>query len=157
MGHRLMQKDIASVFNYNAKTGEIHTARGRRVGFKIKSQGYTAVWYEGRNVLAHRLAWFLTYGEWPNSNIDHINGDPSDNRLANLRLASPSENRANSRANKNNKSGLKGVQFRNGRWRAKITHGGCTRHLGVFDDPAQANAAYLSAAKAIYGEYARAA
>ena len=143
-------------FQYSPETGEIKATGGRVVGYRINQWGHIAVWHNGKHVLAHRLAWFLTHGVWPTQPVDHVNGDPADNRLANLRLATPSQNRANSKPNKNNKSGMKGVQFRHGRWRAKITHDGTTKHLGVFDDPHSAHAAYLAAAKPIHGEFARA-
>lgn len=152
-----MGQGMNDKFQYSPETGEIKTPDGRLVGYRINQAGHIAVWHGGKHVLAHRLAWFLTHGVWPTRPVDHINGNPADNRLVNLRLATTAQNRANSKTNKNNKSGLKGVQFRNGHWRAKITNGGVTRHLGVFETAEQAHSAYVAAASEVHGEFARAA
>ena len=50
---------------------------------------------------AHRLAWFYIYGEWPKDEIDHINGDGTDNRLLNIREVNSTENNMNMRKSKN--------------------------------------------------------
>lgn len=86
------------------------------------------------NVLAHRLAWFITNGEIPDGEIDHINGIRNDNRLANLRCVSRSVNMRNARMPSNNKSGFIGVSYvkQTGKWRAKATGDGKRIHLGYF-------------------------
>lgn len=131
--------------------------KGKPAGVSSNGCGYRAIFIDGRSYLAHRLAWFYCTGAWPKGPLDHINGNRADNRLSNLRCATSAGNRANSAVNKNCKTGIKGVQFRHGRWRSKITHSGKTRHLGVFDTPAEASAAYIKAAAAQFGEFARAA
>jgi HNH endonuclease len=68
---------------------------------------------EGENYLAHRLAWFYVHGIWPEQ-IDHINGDRSDNRIANLRPANNSQNQANMAAKSNNSTGYRGISLRRG-------------------------------------------
>lgn len=97
---------------------------------------------------AHRLAWLYVYGSWPKQLIDHINGDPTDNRICNLREASVSENQGNQRAaHTNNETGLLGAHKKHGRnnFRARITVGGKELHLGNFATAELAHAAYLSA------------
>lgn len=157
---KLTQQMVRELVNYNPETGRFTAKKtGREIGFKINDLGYIGIWIDGRNVLAHRLAWVYVHGgEWPKI-VDHINCRCSDNRIANLRLASPSQNRANSKTNKNNKSGAKGVSLsRTGkRWRARISINRRTVHLGTFPTRAQANAAYMAAATQHYGEFARAA
>lgn len=82
---------------------------------------------------------------------DHINGNKLDNRKFNLRIATVSENGMNRKVNKNNKSGLKGVSFFGGRWRAYIQK----RFLGYFPTKEKAAIAYNKAAQEYFGEFAR--
>src|SRR4051812_10110856 len=69
---------------------------------------------EGKAYLAHRLAWLYVHGVWPEDQIDHINGNPSDNRIENLRLANNSQNQANRPAKSNNSTGYRGISMRGG-------------------------------------------
>jgi HNH endonuclease len=88
--------------------------------------------------------------------VDHVSGEKLDNRIANLRLCTRSQNMANSKHRKNNTSGFKGVSPRaNGRWVAQIASGGVKMHIGVFDDPMSAHAAYADAAAKYHGKFAR--
>jgi len=75
------------------------------------------------NLMAHRIAWAMYYGAPPSEQIDHINGDCSDNRIINLRVVSNIENCRNQRAPRNNTSGHVGVHFRkkDARWYAYIS------------------------------------
>jgi hypothetical protein len=103
---------------------------------------------------AHRLAWLYVYGEHPPHEIDHVNGDPSDDRIVNLRSCTHRENSLNRRGR--GASGLKGVcQRANGRWCATISLDGKNTHLGSFDTKEEAAAAYDAAARRHYGEFAR--
>lgn len=99
---------------------------------------------------SHRLAWLYMYGEWPKQQIDHINGNPSDNRICNLRDVSSTTNHQNQRrAHKRNKLGILGVsrsyQKKPG-FRARIDH----VHLGTFETPELAHAVYLHAKRSIH-------
>lgn len=110
-----------------------------------------------RGYQAHRVIWAIHYGEWPDGHIDHINGDPTDNRAANLRPATVSQNLFNKPKYKNNASGFKGVHLdkRTGRWRAQITAYGKRETVGTFNTPEAAHAAYCEAAEKFHGEFAR--
>lgn len=101
----------------------------------------------------HSLHSFLT--GWPL--VDHINGDGLDNRRANLRPATPSQNSANRGPASNNTSGYKGVSLyrRTGRWRASVGIDGAQHHLGYFTEPIDAARAYDAAALHHFGEFAR--
>lgn len=92
---------------------------------------------------------------WPY--VDHVNGDGLDNRRANLRPATQTQNNGNAPRYRNNTSGYKGVYFvaRRGNWAAQIAVSGRRFHLGTFADPVQAAKAYDDAAVRYFGEFAR--
>lgn len=111
---------------------------------------------EGTLYTAHRLAWLYTYGEWPISDIDHIDGNPFNNALNNLRRATPSENQCNRGAQRGNRSGYKGVTWHgNGAWVARICLNRKTYHLGSFHTPEAAHEAYKAAAIRLHEDFAR--
>ena len=122
-----------------------------------RASGYMRITLAGREYKAHRLAWFIMTGEWPNKQIDHINGVPHDNRWSNLRLATQSQNKANGPAYKNSKSGFRGVTWdkRVNRWFAAIQVNGKQKFLGRFVNIADAVDAYQKAAKEHFGGYSR--
>lgn len=90
--------------------------------------------------------------------VDHINGNPLDNRLRNLRVCLHAENSKNRRRHRDNTSGAKGVHWnsRNRKWQALIQVDGQRIHLGCFNDPAEAAAAYEAAAELHFGAFKRA-
>lgn len=108
---------------------------------------YVEIGVLGHKLKAHRVIWALVYGEWPEGEIDHINGDKHDNRLSNLRLVSHAENMKNQVRYRNNATGLTGVSVHKatGKYVAQISNAGKRRHLGLFDDAQEAHAAYLRA------------
>lgn len=105
----------------------------------INSGGYRSGFILGRSCKAHRVAWAIHYGAWPEGEIDHINGDPADNRVCNLREVSKSLNARNRSLRSDNPSGFVGVSAdRNGKWRARIHIDGRERSLGSFKTPEEA-------------------
>lgn len=156
-------------FNYNPDTGEMTWKRipeatkfdrmwntrfaGTSVGNRLRC-GHLQCRVSGKNLLVHRIAWAMTYGDWPSADIDHANGDGGDNRLSNLRLATRRQNVANSKIRSNNTSGHRGVVRHRDKWQASI---GKTerRHLGTFKTPEDAAKAYDLAAAETYGRFAR--
>lgn len=106
--------------------------------------GYRRISLGGRLYLAHRLAWWMSTGEYPEF-IDHINGDPNDNRIVNLRAVTRVENNRNKAIHSNNRTGTSGVRIRGSRWVAEITVDGRIRHLGYFESLADASVARKAA------------
>ncbi|WP_120636202.1 AP2 domain-containing protein [Ruegeria sp. EL01] len=93
----------------------------------------------------------------PFQGVDHRDGDGLNNRRSNLRTADKSQNARNTGAHADNLSGLKGVSYSRQRrnWRAAICVRGKRKHLGVFDSPEEAHAAYVQAAHQLHGQFAR--
>ena len=96
--------------------------------------GYRQTHMDGIVLRAHRVAWALHYGAWPEFDIDHVNHDREDNRLCNLRAVTRAENRKNASLSRNNTSGVCGVYWSTDRrkWGAYITSGGLQHNLGHF-------------------------
>ncbi|MBI2718138.1 MAG: HNH endonuclease [Rhizobiales bacterium] len=145
----------SGVFRWRAKPNK-RTNVGAIAGF-TDCWGHRRIEVEGVRIKAHRLAWLFVCGEWPRFVLDHINGNPDDNRIANLRPATASQNMQNSRRYSTNTSGYKGVSLcrQTRRWRAKIVVNGRNVHLGRFLSAEQARSAYASAAAEYFGEFAR--
>jgi hypothetical protein len=149
-------------FRYDPETGAIfpkviRTSRkpNERCD-RINSTGYRAVWLSPLYYYAHRVVWVLHCGTDPPEYIDHINGDRTDNRIANLRAASHSQNLANMPIYSSNVSGYKGVYRRsNGKWGAQINVN-CKRiFLGVFETPEDAARVVRAARDTYHGSFAR--
>lgn len=133
------------IFVWRVSKGGVRA--GNLAGTKNRD-GYLKIQVDGLSCLAHRLAWLYVYGRWPEGLIDHINGIKLDNRIANLREATSSENQQNTRqANINNRFGFLGVSWnkRNNHWQARIKVNGAHKHVGCFDSAEEAYAAYLEA------------
>lgn len=122
-------------YSYNPETGKFSRSKYRRSVGTINSEGYLRIGINGSTFLAHRIAWFYIYGVQPDE-IDHINGDRTDNRIANLRAVTREENMKNQRIYKNNKSGHIGVYWDKNaaKWRACIRLNKKLHNLGYFDD-----------------------
>lgn len=155
---------LREMLDYNPENGEFRWLQsigrskpGSMAG--TSSNGYLKIQIHKNSYWAHRLAWLLGHGEDPkDSEIDHINGNGSDNRLSNLRLATHAQNLQNTRRPRNNKCGHKGVAWhsRAKKWRAYIQANGRRHYLGYFESPEDGHAAYLAAAEKLHGEFANA-
>lgn len=132
---------------------------GKVAGYLSPTRGYCQVRIDTKLYAAHRIAWMIVHGAIPDGmQIDHADGDPSNNRLANLRLATNQENTRNSRARCTNVSGVKGASFHrlSGLWRGRIMVDSKEECLGYFATAEEAGRAYEVAAKERFGAFARA-
>jgi hypothetical protein len=146
---------LRELFRYDEGAGHfirlVATNRNAPAGAiagSFNKAGYRKMQVDSRTYQVHRLAFLYMTGEWPDRDVDHINGDPADNRWGNLRLATRHENRCNiHRARSNNKSGLIGVKRAEtpGKWRADIKVDGSYRYLGTYETAEEAHQSYLRA------------
>jgi hypothetical protein len=144
---------ISSVLEYAPETGlflwKINSGsaiKGGKAG-SLDTQGYRRIGLGNRLYKAHRLAWYLCTGNWPKDEIDHINGNRDDNRIANLRQADRYINTQNASIRSDNSTGFAGVSFYKPtrKWKAQIGHSSVKLHLGYFDSPSDAHAVYVAA------------
>ena len=149
---------LRSILDYNPDTGvfiwKINPCKNLKAGIKAGgvSRGYAYVTISRKRYPAHRLAWAYMYSEMP-SILDHINGNPLDNRISNLRIATPAENSQNRiRANNNSSHGKLGLSFDKKKqlWRARIGLDGKRIYLGKFKSQDDAYQAYLNAKRAMH-------
>lgn len=127
---------------------------GKAAGAIKRSTGYVVIAVFNRGYLAHRLAFLLMTGEWPEENVDHVNGIRSDNRWANLRPATYQQNAWNTQGY--GALRRKGVSWhaRDRKYQALIRVHGRNRSLGYFETADEAEAAYNAEAERLRGEYA---
>jgi hypothetical protein len=150
--------EAARLFHYSPETG-VFTRKVRSgsrgcvgsVAGGEDAEGYVRLRIFGSKHAAHRIAWVMHYGRQPEGLIDHINGDTSDNRIANLRVVDNSTNLENQRrARSDNALGVMGVRRRNTRFEARICVKGQAQQIGTFDTAKDAHAAYLCHKRAMH-------
>jgi hypothetical protein len=155
-------EEVAALFQYNPKTGVLRWNYDRRKLKKgdpineLNAAGYLTVRVAKKRCLAHRVCWFLHYKKWPAEYLDHIDRNKLNNRISNLREASPAQNAHNASFSKNNKTGLRGVYWctTRGKFKSQIRSEGKTYDLGEFDTKQEASIAYRVAAKLLHGKFA---
>lgn len=157
--NRITAQELRETLTYSPETGEffwLAPGRGRRFGTPVGSwdlHGYKTVRLGGRSYKLHRLAWLHVHGAWPVGDIDHINGNRIDNRIANLRDVPRGVNLENQRKATNNRStGLLGAYYdqRKRNYYARISIGDKSVHLGTFQTAEAAHAAYLEAKRRMH-------
>jgi hypothetical protein len=166
----LTQERLKELLDYDPETGVftrlIDVGGGNVAGKVAGTISGTAkkpkrqIWVDGKCYSGHRLAWLWMTGSFPANQVDHKNLDRLDNRWTNLREATNSQNRMNTRGR--GESGAKGVFYRKDprsvrRWRALIIVEGKRHNLGHFETREEAQAAYAAAAPIFHGEFARVA
>jgi len=164
------QQLLHDLLRYDGETGKFYWRKSVKYDMPegceagcVSGNGYVRINIRGYGQLAaHRLAWVYNHGALDSDQeIDHIDNDPSNNRMSNLRLATSSQQKMNKRVQSNNRSGLKGAYYhaahKGKKWRSQIRVEGRYVFLGYFHTAEEAHAAYGAAAAHYYGEFARVA
>lgn len=154
MAQELTQERLKDLLHYDPETGIFNwlsrmsskTPAGAIAG-TLNSRGYVTITLNGKKLLAHRLAWLYMYGYLPPLKLDHKNRVRTDNRLANLRLATNQQNSLNQTVRRDNTSGIRGVSFdrSRGKWRAHVGLNGKHVNLGRFESSHAASEARRAA------------
>lgn len=154
---------LTSALDYDPSTGTFTWKRplasncviGREAGY-ITSYGYRQIQFNGKQYKAHRLAWFITFGTWPDL-IDHIDMDKANNAIANLREATTSENSRNQSTGNRNSSGVRCVHWHSTkkRWVVKVTRDGREHYGGSFTDLHDAKLASEKLRRELHGKFYR--
>lgn len=152
---------LRECLSYDATTGILRWKKRLATSIAVGDEagcldcrGYRFIRLDRRLHLAHRISWALHHGAWPISDLDHINLDRGDNRIANLRLATRSQNSANTRSRKRLPKGcyqLKGRQ----RWYSQIKAGSQIIRLGTFATAEEAATAFRLAHAQVHGAFSR--
>jgi hypothetical protein len=136
----LSYEEVARLLEYDELTGLLYwrvnkgTARAGAVAGCVRSDAYRRVRINGVEFKAHRIIWLLVHRRWPADQLDHIDGNQTNNRIANLREVSSTENGRNQKLPRNNTSRVVGVTWYKplAKWVAYITVNGRTIHLGYY-------------------------
>jgi hypothetical protein len=156
-------EQLRATYSYDPSTGLFTfivnrqgRRRGDRAGVLNPNTGYVTLKVGGKRRQAHRMAWLYVNGEMPQQYIDHINGDRTDNRIANLRdvtLAVNAQNRRTASPSKTSCAFL-GVTLhkKTGKWQASIALGGRDHYLGLHATPELAHSAYAAAKRELHPE-----
>ena len=150
---------LKEVFEYDGKDlfWKIPT-KGHKIGQKAGStySGYCCIKFNGKLYKAHRLIYLMNHGELPQF-IDHIDGNPLNNKIENLRPANKRENGYNRKLNANNTTGVKGVTYdiATQKYRARVWANKKVHSLGFFDTIENAKKAVESCREQLHGEFAR--
>lgn len=143
-------------YTYDMETGDLRWRRTGKEAGHGDGSGYRSICLGGQRYKLHRIVWLLHTGTYPDGAMDHINGDRTDNRIANLRIATAAQNVHNRiKAGKYPTGVYKGPR---GRYVARIQVPGASTkiYLGYYDTPELAAAAYAGASIVLHGEYAAA-
>jgi hypothetical protein len=150
----LTQERLKELLHYDQDTGVFtwlisprnNVKSGKQAG-TYDRKGYLKILYKRKLYMGHWLAWLYVYGKFPDNEIDHINGNPSDNTILNLRDVTRKQNMENKKVYSNSKSGYSGVTWhsRDKKWNVRIGHYGKRISLGYFDNLSDAIAVRIKA------------
>lgn len=136
----ITQERLKQLLNYDPDTGLFTSVLKCKPVGSLSEKGYVRLNLDKRLYMAHRIAWLYTTGEFPEIEIDHVDGDRSNNKWSNLRLATRKQNMENTSLFCNSTSGHRGVTWykRNQKWGATAFHNGKRYFAGLFDTKEEA-------------------
>ena len=145
------------LLTYDPIYGSLIWNKSGQLAGHFDNDGYLVIYFKGCSYLGHRVIWVIIHDQWPLEAVDHINGNPSDNREKNLRLASLSQNQHNRKLNRNNKSGIKGVYWcsRRKKLHGQIRINGRNKSIGMFISIEEAAIAMAEARNRLHGDFAK--
>lgn len=155
---------LKEVLRYDSETGiftwQVPTSNRVRTGAQgrgLNGSGYLRIGIDGERYRAHRLAWLYVHGRWPIEHLDHIDRNPANNAIANLRECTHAENHRNRGAQANNKSGHKNVDWcaAVNKWRVVLAHDGKQHVVGYYGHIELAIIAAAQARVLLHGSFAR--
>ena len=158
----LTQSRLKEVLHYNPDTGDwtwiVSNSNRKPVGSKagtIGDSGYSIIRIDGKKYRSHRLAFLYMNGSWPKEYVDHANRNRNDNRWCNLREATVNDNNRNRGLSPLNKSGYKGVYWREDRskWVSRIKVNNKIITLGHYHTKEEAIKVRQKAEKTYHGEF----
>jgi HNH endonuclease/AP2 domain len=157
----LSHNDLVEMLAYDRESGvftwKVSTNGRAKVGdfagCLIKTTGYVVIRKGKMLIPAHRLAWFYSYKQWPEKDIDHIDGNRANNAISNLREANQKENQQNRKSShSDSSSGILGISFDkvNNKWKAEITAYKKRHFIGRFITKEEASEAYIAAKRKMH-------
>jgi len=139
--------------NFDYKNGKIYRKNGNLAGTILKS-GHGLVSIEGKRIGIHRVIYAMHYGFMPEI-VDHIDGNPLNNNIYNLRAATKSQNGMNQKLSSKNTSGYKGVSWNGHNWKVCIYKNGKKITIGTYKDKEIANIVAITARNMHHQDFAR--
>jgi hypothetical protein len=155
----LTQLQVFDLFDYKDGVLFWKTTPSRKIpiGSKagtITAKGYIRIKINGRLYYAHRLVYLLETGTYPKQ-LDHVNGDKSDNRIKNLRECDVSQNNLNRKKPRNNSSGIKGISWHaiSKKWMVSLQIAGEQKYFGLYKDIDQAKSVIEAMRHKYHGDF----
>lgn len=153
---------VKELLEYDEQSGtfiwKVNPSRRTKIGDIAGSKtasGYHQIKILGKNYLAHRIAWLYVHGEFPDGFLDHMDHNPLNNRIENLRLATNQENKRNGSLYRNNSTGYRGVYESGRRFEGYLKVNGERVFIGMFDTAEEASVAVESIAMKIHADFYR--
>jgi hypothetical protein len=152
----ITQEELKSKLYYDSDTGIFTWIKSNKIAGYSREDGYSFIRLPNKLYRTHKLAWLYMYGKISKKEIDHIDGNPKNNAINNLRLCTSSQNKYNTKLRKDNTIGIKGVYWykKSQKWHVKLNYNKKHLHLGYFQDFFEACCIIISARNKLHKEFA---